>query len=419
MRRQGRAPLYWHLPPDHRHCVKLERLILKRGEDRRLRAGHLWVFSNEVDSARSPLTDFAPGQPVAIADAGGRLLGSGYVNPASLICARLISRDPTQALGPALLRRRLAQALALRQRLLPGTECYRLVYGEGDALPGLVVDRYGAHLVVQLASAGMDCQREAVVTTLLEQVPARSLLLRNDIPVRALEGLPAEVQVVHGEAPEYVVVDEGGLTFQVPLRGGQETGWFFDQRDNRLALTAAYVRGARVLDVFSYLGGWALRALAGGAAAVSCIEASAPAAALIRANAAANGLAPAPELIAGEAFAALHALHEQGRRFDVVILDPPAFIKRRREHKSGLQGYHRLHRAALRLLEDGGILVSASCSGHLGRDEFRGVLRSAALREGMDLQILRQGGLGVDHPVHPAIAETDYLKCLFARVLRR
>ncbi len=392
-------------------------LVLRKGEERRVRAGHLWVFSNEVDTRRTPLTAFAPGDPVRVMSTAGKALGSGYVNPASLIAARIVSRDARVPFDGRLVRRRLERALRLRERLFPDP-AYRLVYGEGDGLPGLIVDRYGDALVAQITTAGMERQREALVAALGELVRPASLLLRNDTPVRALEGLPACVEDVLGPSPATRTVTEGGLAFTVPLDGGQKTGWFYDQRDNRLALGAAWVDGRRVLDVFSYAGAWAVRAAALGARSVTCIEASASAAALVRENAARNGVADRIEVLEGDAFARLKALAEAGERYDTVILDPPAFIKRRKEYESGLQGYRRLHRAALRLLVDDAFLVSASCSGHLDRDGFRSLLRQSALSAGVDLQILRQGGLPPDHPVHPAIPETDYLKCLYCRVTR-
>lgn len=392
-------------------------LVLKRGEDRRLRAGHPWVFSNEVDTARSPLGAFAPGDLVTVVGAAGRPVGCGYVNPRTLICARLLTRDAQRPIDGALLERRLARALALRERLYPAP-AYRLVNGEGDGLPGLVVDRYGEHLVVQITTAGMERMRAALLEALARLLSPASVLLRNDLPARLLEGLETGIEIARGVVPERVTLEEDGVGFTVPLADGQKTGWFYDQRDNRLALDAGYVAGARVLDVFSYVGAWALRAARGGAESVTCVEASTVAAELLAANAAANELAGRITVRRGDAFAVMRELADAGRRFDVVILDPPAFIKRRRDREAGLQGYRNLHRLAVRLLTDDGFLVTASCSGLLERDELRGIARAAALKVGLELQILRQGGLPADHPVHPAIPETDYLKCLFARVGR-
>ncbi|MCC7410929.1 MAG: class I SAM-dependent rRNA methyltransferase [Gammaproteobacteria bacterium] len=392
--------------------------MLKRGEDRRLRAGHAWVFSNEVDTGRTPLTAFAAGDPVTIAGASGQVIGSGYVNPASLICARVLSRDPAVPFDDRLLRRRIVDALALRDRLY-GEPAYRLVYGEGDGLPGLVVDRYGEHLAMQISTAGMERRRETLTAILAELLQPASILMRNDAPVRALEGLGAYVEDALGHTPDTVRLEEAGLKFDVPLRSGQKTGWFFDQRDNRLAVDERLVAGRRVLDVFSYVGAWGLRAAAAGAAATVCVDASPQAVSLLAGNARLNGLEDRVQVVQGEAFAMLRSLHEARERFDVVILDPPAFIKRRREHKSGLQGYRHLHRAALRLLADDGILVTSSCSWHLDRDEFRNILRASALQAGVDLQIIRQGALAADHPVHPAIPETDYLKSCTCRVRSR
>ncbi|MGE0384234.1 MAG: class I SAM-dependent rRNA methyltransferase [Gammaproteobacteria bacterium] len=392
-------------------------LFLKRGEDRRLRTGHPWVFSNEVDIARSPLTSFEPGVPVTVVAANGQPLGAGYVNPGTLICARLLSRDPRACLDAALIERRVRAALALRERMFDRPE-YRLVYAEGDALPGLTVDRYGPHLVVQITTAGMERLRDAIVSALESVLAPESILLRNDVSIRALEGLPEYIEAAYGNAPDMFVIQEGGVEFEVPLLAGQKTGWFFDQRCNRLAIGPEHVRGRRVLDVFSYVGAWGLRAARMGAASVACIDRSAGAIARLRANALRNGHDAVVETIQDDALAALHALREQGRTFDVVILDPPAFIKRRKDVKSGLMGYLGLHRAALKLIGAQGLLVTASCSSHLTRDDFRNLLRQSAQQEHVNLRIIHQGTLPPDHPLHPVIPEADYLKCLHCHVSR-
>ncbi|MBW3629348.1 MAG: class I SAM-dependent rRNA methyltransferase [Gemmatimonadetes bacterium] len=392
-------------------------LRLRRNEDRRLRAGHLWVFSNEVDVAHTPLTSFEPGDPVQIQDSRGAPVGTGYVNPRSLICARLVSRRPDRALDAELLRRRIGSALGLRTRLFAGDPYYRLVYGEGDGLPGLVVDRFGEMLVVQITTAGMERLRAEVVSALVELVGPAGILLRNDTGSRELEGLESYVEVAHGTVPERVEIRENGIRFVVPLTGGQKTGWFYDHRDNRARLRR-YVGGRRVLDVFSYAGGWGVQAAAASATEVVCVDSSASALALVGESASLNGVEGRMATLQGDAFDALRDLGAAGERFDVIVLDPPAFIKRRKDQKQGEKAYQKLNRLALEILSDEGVLVSASCSYHLGREALLDAVLRAGQETDRELQILEEGHQGPDHPVHPAIPETAYLKAFFARAMR-
>lgn len=389
-------------------------LILKKNEERRLRNGHLWVFSNEVDVERTPLTAFEPGQAVVIQASDGKPLGNGYVNPHSLICARLVSRDPAQVFDKSLLVHRLNIALSLRERLYD-KPFYRLVYGESDFLPGLVVDRYGDVVVAQLNTAGMELRKEAVVEALLKVLKPRAILLRNDSSMRAMEELEESIEVAHGEVPESVLIEENGVKFDVPM-AGQKTGWFYDHRDNRARATR-YVRGARVLDVFSYIGGWGVTAAVAGAREVICIDSSAPALDQVERNALLNGVRETMGTIEGDAFEALKALRAEREQFDVVIVDPPAFIKRRKDIKAGSEAYRRLNQAAMQLLGKDGILVSASCSHHLSRDSLMDILQQSSRHLDRSLQVIEQGHQGGDHPIHPAIPETEYIKCLVGRVV--
>ena len=390
-------------------------LRLKKREERRLRAGHLWVYSNEIEIRATPLTDFAPGQPVRIEAHNGRPLGCGYVNPHSLICARLVSRDPDQVLDKSLLVHRLKVALSLRQRLYE-QPCYRLCYGEADGLPGLIVDRYDDVLAVQLTTAGMEVLKEAVIAALEQVLHPRGILLRNDVEVRRREGLDTYVETL-GEVPEPVALSENGARFEISLQTGQKTGWFYDQADNRARLRR-YARGARVLDVFSYVGAWGVQAALGGAAAVTCVDSSREALARAEHNAALNGVGERVETRQGDAFEVLKALREAGASFDLVVLDPPAFIKRRKDIEAGTEAYQRLNQLAIRLLGRDGFLVTASCSHHMQPEAFRRVVHRAARHVDRRLQLLEWGQQGVDHPRHPAIVETDYLKAIYARLVR-
>jgi 23S rRNA (cytosine1962-C5)-methyltransferase len=387
-------------------------LRLKPGEERRLHAGHLWVYSNEIDVAATPLVAFEPGQCARLESSKGRFLGYAYVNPRTLIAARLVSRDAAYPPGRALLVHRLKVALALRERF-HSKPFYRLAFGESDLLPGLVVDRYGDVCVVQLGTAGMEAMKAAVLEALERVVAPRAVLWKNDSSARELEGLAIGVETAQGEVPESIEVEEGGVRFTVPLAAGQKTGWFFDQAVNRIA-AARHCAGARVLDVFSYVGGFGLQAARAGAREVTCVDASAAALAAASASAAANGLELAT--LKGEAFAVLESLVEQRRRFDVIVLDPPAFIKRRKDHGKGLAAYRRLNQLALQLLDRDGLLVSCSCSSHLLESELIEAVQRAARHVDRFVQLVEVGGQAPDHPVHPAIPETRYLKALTFRV---
>ena len=392
-------------------------LKLKRGEERRIRQGHLWIFSNEVDTANTPLKGFEPGEVVAIHDARGKVLGTGYVNPHSLIAARLVSRDPRHPFDASLIVHRLKVALSLRQRIFE-TPHYRLVFGESDGLPGLVVDRYGDVLVAQITTAGMERQKAAIVEALTKVVAPRAIVLRNDSAIRDLEGLERYVEAALGEMPETVEVIEHGARFVAPLGAGQKTGWFYDQHDNRRDI-GRWLRGARVLDVFSYVGGWGIQAVRQGAESVLCIDESPLAIDYVARNAEANGVADRVGVLREEAFAALKSLKAAGERFDAVIVDPPAFIKRKKDFRKGLDAYQRINALAMSLLERDGMLISCSCSHHLGRaDLVQALNRAVRHLGGREMQILWQGGQAADHPVHPAIPETDYLKAVVCRLTR-
>lgn len=394
--------------------MSLPELILKKGEDRRLRAGHLWVFSNEVDVARTALTAFKPGDLVQVRSGGGRPLGMAYVNPHSLIAARLLTHGSAVPEFEPWLTQRVRQAKALRESLFDAPY-YRLVFGESDGLPGLVVDRYDETLVVQISTAGMEARRDAIIRTLQAEIQPRGIVIQNHVPMRELEGLPLGDAEVIGEVDDVLHIVENGLRFEVTRDAGQKTGWFYDQRDNRSRL-ARYVKGKRVLDVFSYVGAWGITAAAAGASEVTCVDSSESALEMARHNAELNGVNI--NTIAGDAFDVLANLREQREKFDVVIIDPPAFIKRRKDYKSGLAGYQRLNQMALQLVDaHGGILVSCSCSQHLPDRELAKIIQRASRHVDRYAQILEWGQQAVDHPEHPAIPETRYLKACTVRVL--
>jgi 23S rRNA (cytosine1962-C5)-methyltransferase len=390
-------------------------LILRRGEERRLLAGHPWVFSNEIDTERTPLSAFAPGALAELRTHRDGFIGYAYVNPHALICARLLSRDAAHRIDRALIARRLAAALALRERLSPAPY-YRWVFGESDGLPGLVLDRYGEVVVGQIATAGMEALRTEVEAAVREVLNPGALFWKNDSAARDLEQLPQETRLAFGALPEQLTVVESGLKFAAPLMHGQKTGWFYDQTANRARLARFLPPGARVLDVCSYVGAWAVTALRAGAAAACCVDSSEGALEFAQRNAAHNGVSV--ELQRADAFEALKALAAGEARFEVVILDPPAFIKRKKDIPQGQAAYRKLNQLALGLLADEGLLVSCSCSYHLAPEELSGAIQSAARHSARFVQILETGGQSPDHPVHPAIPETRYLKAFFCRVTR-
>ncbi|ALM51316.1 class I SAM-dependent rRNA methyltransferase [Halomonas huangheensis] len=391
-------------------------LRLKKNADRRIKAGHLWLYSNEIDIAETPLKGFQAGEQVIIEEANGRAIGLAYVNPNSLICARVVSRDPSMRLDRSLLVHRLKQALALREQLFK-EPYYRLVHGEADLLPGLVIDRFGDVLVLQLNTFGMEAVKDELLDALDKVISPACVVLRNDTSGRRQEGLEQQVEVVKGSLPEQVLLRENGVTFAAAVLDGQKTGWFYDHRVNRAWLNQ-HVAGKRVLDLFSYVGGWGVQAAANGASEVLCVDASERALERVAENAALNGLHEQVAIGQGDAFEVLSALRAEGEKFDVVVLDPPAFIKKRKDIPNGERAYGKLNREAMRLLGRDGLLLSASCSMHLAPERLTDVVRGAIRHQDRQGQIVYQGHQGPDHPVHPAIPETSYLKALGVRVFR-
>ena len=396
---------------DPKSAAELPALRLKRNEDRRLHAGHLWIFSNEVDTQQTPLAKFKPGELVRVLAHNDRALGLAYVNPQSLISARLL--ETWSLPDAAWLAARIRAALRLREHLY-AHPYYRLVYGESDGLPGLVIDRYGSACVVQIGTAGMERLKLQIVEALEQVLNCKALLFKNDGSLREMEGLPNYVEAAKGRVDELATVLEDGLEFQAPLAEGQKTGWFFDQAANRRALEKYLRKGARVLDVFSYVGAWGVRAARGGAGEVVCVDSSASALELAASNGERNGVKLAT--LKGDAFDVLEDLAKKRSRFDVVIIDPPAFAKRKKDLPKALAAYKRLNQLAMRVIADDGVLVSCSCSYHVSPEELQDAIAKAARAADKHLQILELGGQAPDHPVHPAIPETRYLKAYFCRV---
>jgi 23S rRNA (cytosine1962-C5)-methyltransferase len=384
-------------------------VTLLPGGHRRAESGHPWVYSNEVqmDAAAKAL---APGGLVTLKRADGRPLGVAMFNPHTLLAMRLLDRDTVRPIGRRFLLRRLERALKLREQLYR-EPYYRLVHAEADGLPGLVIDRFGPVLVVQANAAGMDRLLPVIIDALGALLSPEAIVLRNDSPARALEGLESEVRVALGTVAGPMPVEENGVTFAADVLGGQKTGWFFDQRDNR-RFVAGLARGARVIDLYCYSGGFAVAAACGGAASVTGIDRSESALALAADAAQRNRVGDICDFRRAEVFAEAAALAAAGERFDVVIADPPAFARSRRDVPAALRGYRKLARLAAGLTSPGGTVFLASCSHNVPTTDFAEAARRGLADAGRTGRVLREAGAGPDHPVHMALPESAYLKSL-------
>jgi 23S rRNA (cytosine1962-C5)-methyltransferase len=379
------------------------RVVLRKKEDHRIAAGHPWVFSNEIEKIEgSP----APGDVVEIQTSRGRTLGIGLYHPHSLIAVRLLSTQ-VETINLEFFRRRIARALTLRQRVYHDSAVYRLVHGESDFLPGLIIDRFADSCVIQTVSYGMDKRQDTICDALDGLLHPRCIVERNESPLRALDSLPERQGVLRGE-PGPVEFEEHGIRYSLHPLKGQKTGFFLDQRENRL-LAQRYSRDARVLDCFCNDGGFALNAARGGAASVLAIDASEEETERGARNAELNDITQV-KFETGDVFARLRSLREEGERFDLIILDPPSFTRSRKNVPAAKRGYRELHEGALRILRPDGFLITASCSHHIEPQTFLEVIRDAGFRCGRSLQLLDWRGAAPDHPTLPGVPETQYLK---------
>jgi 23S rRNA (cytosine1962-C5)-methyltransferase len=387
---------------------------LKGQADRRLRAGHQWIYSNEVNTSETPLKQFTPGDQVVVETAQGKPLGIATINPNTLICGRLVSRSTDTFLNKSLLVHRLKIALSLRELTYPAPY-YRLVFGDSDGLSGLVVDRFADILVVQISTAGMERVKSEIIEALHDVIKPTAILMKNDGKMRQIEGLETYVEEAFGTVPELVFLQENDVLFQAPVWDGQKTGWFYDHRENRKTMQT-FCDGKRVLDVFSYVGGWGVQAASAGATDVTFIDSSESALGHVDANLKLNQYEGDANLMHGDAFEAMSSLIEDKERFDVVIMDPPAFIARRKDIKAGEGAYHRANQLAMRLVAKGGVLVTGSCSMHLETARLQDIIRSNSRQLERFSQLIYRGTQAPDHPVHSGIEETEYLKALFYRI---
>jgi 23S rRNA (cytosine1962-C5)-methyltransferase len=384
-------------------------LRLAKNQERRIRSGHPWVFSNEIEAIEG--TPELGGE-VLVQDHRGGVVGVGLYNPHSLIAVRLFARRE-RPIDADLFRERIRSARAQRERNYPVESTYRLVYSEGDFLPGLIVDRYGDYLGVQSLTAGIEARLDMVLEVLQEVIQPAGMICRRDSPARLYEELPLLEPLERGSVPESVDAPLQGFVISVDLRTGQKTGEFLDQRDNRTRVAQESV-GRRVLDLYCYTGLFALHCAAAGAAAVVGIDRSEPAIARARENARRNMQNRAPEFRVDEVETALRSLDAAGERFGMIILDPPALVKSRKSLKEGLRKYAQLNEAALRLLEPGGVIATATCSHHVDAPLFLDVLRAAAKDAGQPLRMVQVLGQSRDHPVLLSARETSYLTMVIA-----
>lgn len=381
----------------------MKTVTLNKKEERRVLRGHPWVFSNEL---REIPKDVPAGEIVDVLDYRGTFVARGYLNPHTLIAVRILCRTPEE-INADFLSRKIVAARNLRTALNFGGS-FRAFFSEGDGIPGLIVDKYADVLVVQSLTAGIDRLLETVIAVLKDVYAPRAIVLRNDVPSREIEGLTQEKRTVFGSVTGPVMIDESGIEYAVDVLEGQKTGFFFDQRENRLALKEL-VKGRRTLDCFCYIGAWSLCAARYGASAVMGIDSSVKALTIAEQNARQNGL---PVLFkAADVFEELRSLEKRQERFGCVILDPPAFVKSRVKVREALKGYKEINLRAMRLLEPGGVLVSCSCSHHIEYELFREMLIDAAYAAGRQARLLEMRSQARDHPILLAARETQYLKC--------
>jgi len=399
-------------PPDSAEADDPARrpiVTLLPGGHRRAEAGHPWIYSNEIamDAAAKALP---AGALVTLRRSDERPLGVAMFNPHTLLAARLLDRDAARPIGKRFFVRHLERALRLRERIYR-PPYYRLIHAEADGLPGLVIDRFGSVLVVQANTAGIDRLMPLVLDALQQVLSPDAIALRNDSPARALEGLPTETRVAVGQIDGPAPLEENGVLYEADVLAGQKTGWFYDQRDNR-AFIAGLADGARVIDLYTYSGGFAVAAACAGAASVLGIDRSEPALALAEGASRRNDVAERCIFRRAEVFAEAAALSASGERFDIVIADPPPFARSKRDVGPALRGYRKLARLAAQVTAPGGVLFLASCSHNVGAPDFAEAVRRGLADAGRGARILRQAGAGPDHPVHPALPETAYLKAL-------
>jgi 23S rRNA (cytosine1962-C5)-methyltransferase len=386
---------------------------MRPGTDKRVAGGHPWAYSNEIEMNEAAKA-LPAGELVTLLRGDGRTLGAAMFNPHSLIAARVLSRDPTAEINQRFFEKRLQRALKLRERLV-GVPYYRLIHAEADGLPGVVVDRFGDTVVVEVNSAGMDRLSEALAAAVDAVLKPTTILIRGEGNARTMEGLSPMSRFAKGGLEGPIELQENGAKFLADPAGGQKTGWFYDQRENR-AMTSRFANGATFLDCYSYTGGFGIQAAAAGATAVLAVDRSEPALDLLKRAAVLNGVETKVTVQRGEAFEALEQLIADKKSFGVVSADPPAFVKSRKDLNVGSKAYRKLARLACQTVEPGGILFIASCSHNMPAADFATQVSRGIHEGGRSAKQLYATGAAPDHPVHPFLPESAYLKALILQV---
>jgi len=384
----------------------MQRVHLKR--TKRLHAGHLWVFSNEL--YENP-KQYLPGSLVEVCDMHDGFIGIGYINPRSLIAIRLLAKQK-QDIDVQFLKQRISSAIQLRKQLVGERDAYRIIYSEGDYLPGLIADRYGGCLVLQFLTYGMEVMKDQVVELLDEMLGPETIVLRNDSRMRSLEGLPLYKEVVKGNLDSLPIIHEDGVEFEINPYEGQKTGFFLDQRENRLRLKQ-FIRKGRGLDLFSYVGAWSMH-LASTGAEITCVDSSERAIAHAKRNTELNNAGDKISYAVEDVFSYLEREVTTGEKtYDFIVLDPPAFVKSANKLNEAVKAYRGINEASMRLVRPGGIFATSSCSYHLSRELFLEMLNAAAKNAGRSIRLIELRSQAPDHPILLSMPETEYLKCAF------
>ncbi|WP_245732620.1 class I SAM-dependent rRNA methyltransferase [Propionispora vibrioides] len=386
-------------------------VFLRKGAQHRVESGHPWVYQSELDYIDG---EFEPGDIVDVYNFRQKFIGRGYINPRSQIIVRLLSREQ-EPIDREFFKKRIQTAWKYRQTFISEPEYCRLVYGEADFLPALIVDKFGPYMVIQTLALGIDVHKDTIVSVLDELFQPEGIYERNDVPVRRLEGLPEVKGYLKGDFPTEIKVLENGIPFYADIKEGQKTGFFYDQRENRVFLKP-FIRDAEVLDCFCHTGSFAVHAALYGAKKITSIDISAEAIELAKKNAELNGVAAVCDFQVANAFDALRSMAEEQRQFDVVILDPPAFTKSRHALEGAARGYKEINLRGLKMVRPGGFLVTCSCSFHMGRDLFQAIVADAARDAKRVIRQVEYRTQAKDHPILPSAAETEYLKFLVVQV---
>lgn len=383
----------------------MEKVILRRTS--RILAGHLWIFSNEL--LTSP-KNYEPGSLVEVYDNKGNFIGIGYINPNSLISIRLLTRE-REIINPDFFRKRIINAINYRKRFLTEDSSFRVIYSEGDFLPGLIVDKYAWCIVIQFLTLGMEKMEEMVVSVLDEIFSPHVIVIRNDSHSRILEGLSLEKKIVKGNLENLPIINEGDVLIEVDPISGQKTGFFLDQRENRIALSS-YIKEGSGLDLFCYSGAWGLQLTKNGAF-VTFVDESESALLMAKRNSELNGLEDRCNFVKDDVFNFLRKEAESCNSYDFIVLDPPSFVKSKAKVKEALKGYREINAIAMRLVKKGGVLATSSCSYHIERAMFLDMLRDSARDAKRNPRIIEYRSQARDHPIRLSVPETEYLKCAF------